>query len=564
MARSPLFRALQRSYRLARTAQATGRPIAEIIEIPEIIEIAAAERRKASHLTRRGFLGGAAAALALAGCAPARSLRRPLQSDARVVIVGAGIAGLTAGYRLQQAGVKSRILEAQERVGGRMCSLRGFFPDGQVAELGGELIDTGHLHVQDLAAELGIPLDDFVFDNPSLARDLFFFAGQRHTEADVAAAFVPLSARIARERAGLPDAVTYREPAGAEKLDRMTLAAWLDRAGASGWFRKLLEVAFTTEYGLEADRQSALNLLLMIDPNPLPFRMFGASDERFHVRTGNDSIPAALAARLGDSIERGTVLESVSKAPDGAFRCSVRRGATSATVMADHLLLAIPFTLLRDVKLDLDLPPVKRRAIRELGYGTNAKLMVGFAERVWRAAGSMALMGSASMGSTGSNGSVLTDQPFQLCWETSRLQAGRHGILTNFTGGRHGEELGQGTEKDQADRFAADLDRIFPGLASRRSGKETRFHWPTHPWTRGSYACYLPGQWTSIAGAEGERAGNLHFAGEHCSLAAQGFMEGGCETGETAAQEILADLGMKTARAVLVPAFSRRRLLMAG
>jgi monoamine oxidase len=73
---------------------------------------------------------------------------------------------------------------------------------------------------------------------------------------------------------------------------------------------------------------------------------------------------------------------------------------------------------------------------------------------------------------------------------------------------------------------------------------ETRFHWPSHPWTRGSYASYLVGQWSTICGAEGERVRRLHFAGEHCSLEAQGFMEGGCETGEVAAREILADLGI--------------------
>jgi monoamine oxidase len=547
---------LQRSYALARTALATGRPLAEVTARTAHDT----ERREARRLTRRGFLGGMAAAagsLALAGSSPLGAAPppavRPIRPgrqirDPRVVIVGAGIAGLTAGYRLQQAGVKVRILEAQERVGGRMFSLRDFFPGGQVAELGGELIDTPHVHVQDLAAELRIPLDDFVFDDPGLADTVWFFGGHRYSEADVAEAFVPISARILRDLARLESgSVSYREPAGAQGLDNLTIAEWLDRAGASGWFRNLLNVAFTTEYGLEIDRQSALNLLLMIDPNPKPFRVFGASDERFHVRTGNDSIPRALAEHLGDRIETGAILEAVSKGPDGSFRCSVRRGTASETVVADHLLLAIPFTLLREVRLDLNLPPVKRRAIKELGYGTNAKLMVGFAERAWRAAGS--------------NGSVVTDLPFQLCWETSRLQPGKSGILTNFTGGRHGEELVQGTAKDQADRFTADLEHIFPGVAAQRAGmKEARFHWPTHPWTRGSYACYLPGQWTGIAGAEGERVGNLHFAGEHCSQAAQGFMEGGCETGEAAAQAILADLGVH-ARAA---GFSRRQLLMAG
>jgi monoamine oxidase len=539
---------LQRSYRLAREAATSGRPLSEIRERAE-------ERRETYLLTRRGFLGGTAAAtaLTLAGCsplarrpAPPLATAQPPRGEAKVVIVGAGIAGLTAGYRLRQVGVPVRILEAQERVGGRMFSLRGFFPDGQVAELGGELVDTNHVHIQDLAAELGIPLDDFVLDDPALSRDVWAFGGRRYSEADVVEAFVPVSARIVRELARLEsDAVSYQEPAGAEALDALTIAEWLDRSGVSGWFRKLLDVAFTTEYGLETDQQSALNLLLMIDPNPSPFRIFGASDERFHIRLGNDSIPQALGERLGDSIEKGVVLESVRKAADGTFRCAVKRGAASETIAADHLVLAIPFTLLRHVELAVDLPPVKRKAIAELGYGTNAKLMAGFAERVWRGAGS--------------NGSVVTDLPFQLCWETSRLQPGRHGILTNFTGGRHGEELGHGTAAQQAERFAADLDRVFPGAAARHAGmKAARFHWPSHPWTRGSYACYLPGQWTGISGAEGERAGNLHFAGEHCSQAAQGFMEGGCETGETAAREILADLGVQAA------AFPRRRLLLAS
>jgi monoamine oxidase len=88
--------------------------------------------------------------------------------------------------------------------------------------------------------------------------------------------------------------------------------------------------------------------------------------------------------------------------------------------------------------------------------------------------------------------------------------------------------------------------------------KEVRFHWPTHPYTLGSYAGYLPGQWTTIAGAEGEPVGRLHFAGEHCSVRAQGFMEGGCETGERAAADVLALRGVRTGRSI-----PRRALLRA-
>ena len=524
MARTPLFRELARALRLARHSLDTGTPPDEVVELYR-------ERRTVSRREFMGVSAAAAGALFVQGCAPFLRVPPlpPRGGEEPVLIVGAGIAGLIAGYRLRQAGVPVRIMEAQNRVGGRMYSLRGFFPDGQVAELGGELIDTGHAHVRALAGELEIPLDDLSEDERALARDVWYFNGRRYTDREVVEAFRPLAERITRDTKEVDDP-TYDDPAGGRALDHTSLRAWLDGAGVSGWFRELLDVAYTTEYGLETEEQSALNFLLMIDPEPEPFRIFGESDERFHVRGGNDLITTTLAERLHGSIELGTVLEAVAARGDGGFTATFRRGGTSFDVAAQHLLLAIPFTLLREVRLDVPLGEVKRRAIRELGYGTNAKLMVGFSERVWR-------------DPHRSNGSVLTDLPFQLTWETSRLQPGDSGILTNFTGGRHGVELGRGTPGEQAALFTHDLERVFPGAAAARNGLEARFHWPSFPWTRGSYACYRPGQWTGIRGVEGKNEGRLFFAGEHTSLGAQGFMEGGCETGERAAREILRSLG---------------------
>ncbi len=528
-ARSPLFRLVERSLRAARYSLRTGMPPDEVVGLA----------REASALTRRDLLrGGALAAAGVAlGCSP---LRRPAAGGGgrpggseRVVVVGAGIAGLTAAYRLHQAGVPVRVLEAQERVGGRMFSLRGFFPDDQVCELGGELIDTGHAALRALAAELEVALDDLSTDDPALERDVWFFGGRRRSDEEVVAAFLPAARRIAADLATITGDVTYRTPSGAEALDRTTLAEWIaGLEGTEAWFRELLTVAYTTEYGLETDRQSALNLLLLIDATPDPFRVFGESDERFHAHQGNDAIPTELARRLGDAVTTGSRLEAARGLADGSYRLTVRRGQASSELTAEHLVLALPFTLLRQVELTVEMPAVKRRAIAELGYGTNAKLMVGFGERVWRTR-------------HGSNGSAFAGLPFQTTWETSRLQAGAHGILTNFVGGDHGVEIGQGTAASQAARMVADLDRVFPGAEAAHAGaKAVRFHWPSAPYVLGSYASYLPGQWTAIAGAEGERVGRLHFAGEHCSLAAQGFMEGGCETGEAAAAEILADLGL--------------------
>ena len=525
---------LRRSYRVASYAITHVEPLDEVLDRRESATDTVARGGRAG-MTRREFVAGTtavAAVAALDACVPARPpvvSPRAEGGGPPVLIIGAGVAGLAAGYRLRQAGIPIRIIEAQNRVGGRMYSLRNFFADGQVCELGGEPIDTNHERIQKLAAELGIELDDLSKDDASLAHDTFYFDGAIRRERDVIAEFVPVARRVV---AAIPPLGTNLDVgfrathADAVSLDRISITQWLDSVGVSGWFRKLLDVAYTTEYGLAPDRQSALNFLLMVDPNPDPFRIFGESDERFHVRGGNDLIVRALGERLSGVIETNTVLEAIDRRSDGSYACSLRRGSSSTTAVSPHVLVTIPFTLLRDVRMGVDLPDAKRRAIAELGYGTNAKLMIGFSTRVWRT-------------QQRSNGSVLTDLAFQLTWETSRLQSGGAGILTNFSGGAQGVEVGQGSAAEQAALLVADLEKVFPGVSAARAGmKEVRFHWPSFPWTRGSYASYLTGQRTSFGGVEGDPVDGLHFAGEHCSRYAQGFMEGGCETGERAARAI--------------------------
>ncbi|MFC4820874.1 flavin monoamine oxidase family protein [Dokdonella ginsengisoli] len=520
MARTALADLLRRAARLAEQARVSGEPLDEAL---------AREREDRVDRARRRFLrqgAGVSAGLLLAACAPPP--RRSGDRDDDVVVVGAGIAGLSCAHRLRQAGVGVRLYEAQERVGGRIWSLRGHFADGQVCELGGELVDSGHARMRALAAELGLEFDDLADDPTAAWGDVWFCGGRRYGEAEILREFAPLAAAIRRDAGSLPEAeITYAAPGGAEALDRLSMTQWLDRNGASGWLRTLIEVAFTTEMGLDCEQQSALNFLTFIDPGTERFRVFGDSDERFHLRGGNDRIVQALGAKLDDAIVTGAALEALRRSADGAYTLSFRRGAGAFQARARRVVLALPFTTLRRVRLDVELPPAKRRAIDELGYGSNAKLMIGFDERIWRTRHS-------------SGGSSYSDLPLQTTWETSRRQPGAAGLLTNFTGGRHGVEIGRGTPKQQADLAAGQLEAIFPGIAAARGGaREARFHWPSFPWTLGSYACFLPGQWTSLRGAIGERVGELHFAGEHCAFDNQGFMEGGVESGEAAAQAIL-------------------------
>jgi len=521
MARTPLFSLLQRAARIARASTRAGEPLDEFH---------ARGREWRLDAQRRRLLQGAGAGLLLTGCA---QLPRPMtaRNEDEVVIVGAGIAGLTAAWRLRQAGVRVRLFEAQGRVGGRMLSLRNHFPDGQVVELGGELIDSGHTRIRTLASELGLVLDDLLADHTGA--DTWYFDGRAIGEREIVVAFVPVAQAIARDVATLGDgALDYRDDNPAFRaLDALSVAQWLDRNGVSGWLRKLIAVAYTTEMGLEIDQQSALNLLTFIGTEDVDaFQVFGESDERFHVRGGNDLIVQRLGERLQDAIESGHVLEAVSARGDG-YALSFRNGAASREVIATQVILALPFTLLRKVRIDVALPAHKRRAIDTLAYGTNAKLMIGFDRRVWR--------------QRNGNGASMSDLPYQTTWETSRRQPGESGVLTNFTGGHHGLALGDGSAKQQADVAIAALERVFPGAALARQGaREARMHWPSQPWVRGSYACFRPGDWSSLRGVMGEAVGRLHFAGEHCALETQGFMEGGCESGEVAAREVLAQRGL--------------------
>jgi monoamine oxidase len=525
VARTPLLAFLKRSYHAALAPDPHVEPDAA----------GTARAARAQGVSRREFLaatGAAAGAWSLSGCASLPLVSKGAPADPDVLVVGAGLAGLTAAYRLRQGGARVTVLEAQDRLGGRCFSLRNHFADGQVAELGGELIDTGHLAVQALAREFELELDDLVAGDAGVEQQVWYFGGQRYREREVLDAFRAVSPRIAADlqSIGAPT-VSYKSPAKAEALDRLSLAEWLDGAGAPGWFARLLEVAYVTEYGLEAAEQSALNLLLLMGPPPRDFKTFGDSDERYHVQGGNDLLVRGLVERVGErAIQTGAVLEALRRRADGHLELGVRLRGTSTTMAARHVILALPFTMLRAVQIEIDLPPAKRRAIAEIGYGTNAKLMLGFDARPWRT-------------KHGTSGTVLTDLPFQCTWETSRAQDGGAGILTNFTGGRHGVQMGETPAGVEALHVVGALERIYPGIADTRwAGKDVRFHWPTNQWVKGSYAAYRPGQWTTIRGAEGERVENLHFAGEHCSTDSQGFMNGAIETGERAARAILDDL----------------------
>lgn len=524
MARTHLMHFVLQALRTARQAAASGLSVSEYVAL----------KRERARLDRRSFLqltAGAAGAAMLAACGEDAA-------QERVVIVGGGMAGLHCAYRLKRLGVSARVYEASTRTGGRMFTERTLFRDGQHCELGGEFIDTGHQTMLDLAQELEIELLDYTQDDPTLTRMVSFFDGRYLSEYEILERFAPIAERIDASLEVLEDPeeyITYRTPNGAQELDQLSLSEWMDREDISPQdpVRRLIELAYVGEFGLEADVSNCLNLLTFISTDTTRFEIFGESDERFHAKNGNDLFPQRLAERLDPGqIQLEHRLTAVEGLSDGRYLLTFSTPGGTQEVKAEHVVFALPFTLLRKVDLQVELPEVKRKAITELGYGTNAKLMVGFSSRPWR--------GEPYR----SDGSTYSDVGYMQTWETSRLQPGSSGIITQYTGGQKGLEMGEGTPEQRAAEFLNGFERVFPGVKAAAYGAVARMHWPSHPLTLGSYSAYKVGQFTTIAGAEIERVNNLHFCGEHTSLDAQGYMEGAALTGAMAADEVAGDLGL--------------------
>jgi monoamine oxidase len=520
MAKTPLIQSLRRAYQIARFAA------------QEQISSATALERWEERISRRRWLQGSiAAAGALGAIALDRREDRQVNAAvAPVLIVGAGIAGLTAGYYLDRSGVPVRIIEASQRIGGRMLSQQKALGTETTVELGGEFIDSGHKNIRKLAQELGLVEVDLLATDRGFTSDVWFFNNKSISERELITAFIPFAKQIDRDVQEIGD-VNYKSTnARAIRLDRISIKTYLDRYCANPILRRFIEVAYTCEYGLEVHRQSAINLVLLIGKDPDKLEIFGSSDQRYHIRGGNQQIIDRLASKLKNRIETSTQLESLYSTPNGRYRVSLRSSGGSKEYTFDRVILALPFSVLRNINLSVNrLPAIKQTAIDELGYGTNGKLITSYSDKLWRT-------------KYRSNGQSFSDLDTRETWESTRYSPAKTGIITSFSGGDLGVQISRSKPTEVASKFTKQFDLIFPGVAKLSTNKAIVPNWIDSTYSRGSYACYLVGQWTKFGGSEGERVGNLFFIGEHCSIEAQGYMEGGCATGVMSAAAILKDL----------------------
>jgi monoamine oxidase len=439
----------------------------------------------------------------------------------RIAIVGAGIAGLSAAFHLRRLGYVADVYEAAPRTGGRIQTARGVLGPGLATELGGEFIDSEHHEMIQLAKMFSLPLQDVRGWSERNLRDTYYFSGQARAREEIVQAFRPVAQRLANDRKRLAYRSYKDHNVFAKQVDQMSILEYLNDIGTDGWLLDLLTTAYETENGSPAQVQSALNLVLDSGANPgHPLGAFG--DRRYKVKGGNDLLIEALADRLRRQVHLGMRLLAMGQDSAGAYVLTFAKpGGGIRTVKADHVVMTLPFSVLRDVELSVEMPAKKLQAIDKLNYGTHAKMALGMKRRFWR--------------ERGLTGWFLSDLPFPSGWDSSQSPSIPYGSLTLQFGGAAGVDLGRGTAQERAYTFTQQMDTLYYGASKMYNRKVTRFNWPSYPLSKGSRANYAVGQYTAFGGVERESVGNLLFAGEHCG-AEQGTMNGAAQSGSRAAQ----------------------------
>ena len=534
-------------------ARATGVPVDEVAG-----RTAADDRGREARFGRRTLLKGLTSVAVVATAVPLGrhvhgSARRSGGTAPRIVIVGGGLAGVRCAHQLWTTKrVASTIYEWDDRMGGRVDTVRNAFADGEIVERCGEFISSEHHSMRKLAKRFGLTLGD-TDAYPRGTVDTFWLNGGRYTEAMLDADWHEFGwSLFQRAVASAPWPTTYetRTPSSIA-LDNMSAAEWIDGnvpGGLASDFGRLCYLDVESEYGGPPEEQSALNVIyLLADDDSVPGSniqprktpVLGGTDEKWHVEGGNDQVVTGMLAELpGGATRVNQQLVALRDNGNRTYTCTFEEDGVATDVVADHVVVTIPFNKLKEVDLrHANLSPLKMTAIDNLVLGNNAKIALQVAGNPWNA--------------DGYDGNMFAQNLTVSGWDNSVDQPAPNSIFFDYLGGTPGAALaaryglvgsvGTAPVALIADYLGA-LEPLFPGFTRAwNSGPRLSLYSDpnSNPHLDGAYSQYRVGQYTTFSGIEGTPEGNIHFAGEHTSQDFQGFMEGGVTTGERAALEIL-------------------------
>ncbi|MFM2071751.1 MAG: hypothetical protein RLZZ623_2014 [Actinomycetota bacterium] len=439
----------------------------------------------------------------------------------RVVVVGAGLAGLVAAQRLAQADVSVDVIEAGDRIGGRVRTVRDRFTAGQYVESGAEWIDTDHHRMLALLDRYGLSLqgrgqqwtairrllfrDGVMLDpdqirahDPRLDRDL-----RRFEDAllDVAAGIDDTSRPDLHLQA---TAIDQRSLADlARDLDLGPLAAMFTAFGSQGEF---------------AEEPHGVSMLFAAQQRAQTAAAGGGESVSAHrVDGGLGSLIAALAADVAVAVGGISMRERLLGVRWGENGVEVETDRRS--IDADHVVLACSLVPLRRVRFDPALPGPLAAAVERLAYGTVTKTALQYPRREWRA------------------GYANTTLPIQRVYEPTTDQSGAPGVLMAYTGGAGGRDLARLDETQRMGVVAGHLETMY-GMEVAPLGGFSRA-WSNEERFGGSYAVYAPGQVMAHWHVLRQPCGPVHLAGEHVA-SWTGYLEGAVESAERVAAELVA------------------------
>jgi len=433
----------------------------------------------------------------------------------KVLVAGAGLAGLAAGRDLVAAGADVTVVDARDRVGGRVWTIRNGFAENQHAEAGGDMIDEAQHEIRQLCQELDLRLvrilrGGFGYVRPDRT------GKPRIVGRDVSRGWERLASelrdpirtyRLAEQRWDTPIAAD---------IARRSSAEWLDRMRADDDLR----AAVTGMRGFFLADPDELSLLALVD-------QFAGQDEwpwnMYRIDGGNDRLTTALADGLGSRIRLQSELVAIAHR-GSIVRASIRHRGSVAQLSADYLIAALPATTMRRVGITPALPAAQHEAIARLKYGRATKTLLQFSSRFWRVPGRPRAFGSPL--------------PFGAVWEGNEDQRGRAGILSLLAGGSASDASQAMVARGGAQALAEALDWLGSKRAEPMGFRQ--IPWEADPLARGGYAFFDPGFDPALRPWLARPAGRLFFAGEHTSVKWQGYMNGAVESGRRAAAEVIA------------------------
>lgn len=491
-----------------------------------------ADRRKT--ITRRDALKASAAGLAallaatrLTACASpshardngGRPPRRP--NGKSVVVVGAGFAGLACAYELLEFGYDVQIVDARNRVGGRVLSFKDFVP-GKVVEGGGELIGSNHLTWQAYASQFNLRMLD-VTSEDELAFPIRL-NGRSLNEQQARELWEGMDAALSTMNAlavGINPDEPWTSP-NADELDRRTVGQWIDDLPSDQTTKSALRVVMSSDNAVPVSNQSLLCMLAAVAGGG--FQSYWEDSEVYRCRGGNQQLADKLVERIRPfRILLDSPVESISFGSQTGEKAKVYT-TTGQVLAADQVVLAVPPSVWRHMFFAPGLPDWLTPQM-----GTACKYLSALRTRFWR--------------DQGLAPDSITDGPVAMTWEGTDNQQGAGASLHVFSGGTAAERLRDGDRPQVDARVQGELESIYPGykqqLLRGNNGSDTRFmDWPAEPFTRAGYSFPAPGQLMRTGQTLLDGIDNLNFAGEHTCPAFAGYMEGALRSGVTLAQRM--------------------------